>query len=393
MAYFFCRKYQRIKTLMKNVYFIVTLLFCLFVQGQNSPAIKIYLEDAETGKNIPDAKVTLEGFEIPAITGKYNQKEKYYYFAEIPAGYNTIMAYHKKYNEKGFQDTGGLPKELKLKLYDPLNVSYSFEKIVLTNENCCNQGKQSNYAKKPKYLNDVIDSKKTISRPKFRYIYIEDPYHIAVLCKRTGGDCFENDSIKKILIELSLEEINYQHYGVGKFIIDWESGYLSDDPNPNQLGNVFILHKKDGSKFKRFNSPEIKKLRSHNLIIASFTNRQLEYYSDIRYDANKFYEYTTKKNYYGSSHTFYSPREIRQTFSNTLKKDLDNYYGKNKKNLTNDRLPTSDDNKIFSSFFVIANTTIDGIGLGALDNMELNKSSIQDYIFNNSLQILFNRTK
>ena len=64
--------------------------------------LKVYLTDAETDKNIADAKVTLEGFEIPEIVGKYNKEEKFYYFTEIPKGYNTIMTYHKKYNEKGF---------------------------------------------------------------------------------------------------------------------------------------------------------------------------------------------------------------------------------------------------------------------------------------------------
>ena len=94
----------------------------VFAQNNSNPAIKIYLEDAYNGKNICDAKVTLEGFEIPAITGKYDKVGKFYYFTEIPEGYNTVMAYHKKYNEKGFQNIEGLPKEIKLKLYTPYRV-------------------------------------------------------------------------------------------------------------------------------------------------------------------------------------------------------------------------------------------------------------------------------
>ena len=104
------------------------LLLFLFLLGfGQSPAIKIYVADAETGKNIGNAKVCLEGFEIPAIKAQYNKKEKYYYFTEIPKNYNTVMVYHKKYNEKGFQDITGLPKELKFKLHEPLQNYYDFD--------------------------------------------------------------------------------------------------------------------------------------------------------------------------------------------------------------------------------------------------------------------------
>lgn len=102
---------------------IFFLLNSFIVIGQKSNiAIKVFLEDAYTGKNVKDAKVTLEGFEIPEIVGKYNKKGKFYYFTEIPEGYNTVMVYHEKYNEKGFQDTVGLPKELRLNLYCPYRV-------------------------------------------------------------------------------------------------------------------------------------------------------------------------------------------------------------------------------------------------------------------------------
>ena len=91
--------------------------------GQNI-AIKIYLEDAETSKNICDAKVTLEGLEIPEIRGKYDKIGKFYYFTEIPEGYNTVMAYHEKYNEKGFQDVKGLTRNIRLKLYKPYRIKF-----------------------------------------------------------------------------------------------------------------------------------------------------------------------------------------------------------------------------------------------------------------------------
>jgi len=103
-------------------FFFTVISFYVFAQEQAISSIRIYLEDTETLKNINDAEVTLEGFEMPAIKGKYNKKEKYYYFDKIPSGYNTIMAHHKKYNEKGFQNISGLPKELRLRLQLPYRV-------------------------------------------------------------------------------------------------------------------------------------------------------------------------------------------------------------------------------------------------------------------------------
>lgn len=105
-----------------TILYFTLLSFCALAQTKTAHVIKIYLEDSKTGKNISNAKVTLEGFEIPAITAKYDKKEKTYYFDKIPKDYNTIMAYHEKYNEKGFQNTKGLPKNLKLKLDAPYRV-------------------------------------------------------------------------------------------------------------------------------------------------------------------------------------------------------------------------------------------------------------------------------
>lgn len=54
-------------------------------------AIKISVSDAESGENTSNAKVRLEGFEIPAINMKYNKKRKYYFVDKIPKNYNTVM--------------------------------------------------------------------------------------------------------------------------------------------------------------------------------------------------------------------------------------------------------------------------------------------------------------
>ena len=70
---------------MKIILYLFISLNSLIVLGQGKNiAIRIYLEDAYSGKNIKDAKVTLEGFEIPEIVGKYDKKGKFYYFTEIP---------------------------------------------------------------------------------------------------------------------------------------------------------------------------------------------------------------------------------------------------------------------------------------------------------------------
>jgi hypothetical protein len=287
---------------MKNVYFIVTLLFCLFAQGQNSPAIKIYLEDAETGKNIPDAKVTLEGFEIPAITGKYNQKEKYYYFAEIPTGYNTIMAYHKKYNEKGFQDTSGLPKELKLKLYDPLNVSYSFE------SNPYKQNTQHIYVEDPYKF--AIFSDTIMNYNLFRdYLYKEieklnldiefvNPY--LELCKNKQIPyCFRECSADPKIPYPEVKSFNV--LVPDNFVLPMQSGYstseyyATDTPYGSKYINIaFYFRKKTSKKFKRFNDPILKKIRAIKGIISSSIIIDKFHFNDKNED-KRYKNYFTKK--------------------------------------------------------------------------------------------------
>jgi hypothetical protein len=207
---------------MKNVYFIFIILFTLFAQGQNKPAIKIYLEDAETGKNIADAKVTLEGFEIPAITGKYNQKEKYYYFDQIPTGYNTIMAYHKKYNEKGFQDTSGLPKDLKLKFYTPYRVKIPSDSL--------------NY-------------------------YKEDPSKLVIMMTDTiynsNIKCEGYNTVSYLCFAKKYFKDHYPDLVVGSETSNFFS--LTDFS--------FYVMKKNCKAFKRFNDPIIKKLEDDKNIL------------------------------------------------------------------------------------------------------------------------------
>lgn len=375
---------------MKNVFALYFILSSFFVCAQDKEvfAIKIYLEDAETGKNIDDAKVTLEGFEIPAITGKYDKTGKYYYFTKIPVGYNTIMAYHKKYNEKGFQNIEGLPKELKLRLYDPLNVSYSFEKIVLTKENCCNQGKKYNYQLEPKILKKVKNFSAKKSKSTFRYIYAEDPYHIAIISKLDRDHFFNDDKIKELIKSLSIEEMyeseRFGQYVYQNYAIDNETGHLVDgfDAITRQHNyKVYIFQKKDSTKFKRFNCPEIKKLRETNLIVSALTIKTLEYYADKPFNAEKFYGRKGNSEdikYYNLS----TYRNINISYFDTQKEDYKFYFFGINPNATNDVFPSTDDNKLFSSFFVIPKDFKSSIGLGALDNMEIDRTNNQ-FLFTN----------
>ncbi|MES2573599.1 MAG: hypothetical protein V4572_01530 [Bacteroidota bacterium] len=371
---------------MKNLYLIYfTLLsFCVLAQKKEAHAIQIHLEDAETGATIRDAKVTLEGFEIPALTAKYDQQKKVYYFTEIQKGYNTIMAYHKKYNEKGFQNIDGLPKELKLRLYDPLNVSYSFEKPVLTSENCCNEGKKHLYQKKPEFLKRVENSKRKISRKTFRYIYTEDPYHIAIISKLGRDQFFNNDTIKKLIDNLSIEETtdgNSERY----YLAITKEGNLTWFPRTIR-SYVYLFQKKDSTKFQRFNSPEIKKLRQNNLIVSAINTRKLEYYSNKPYNAEKYipgklsdFEKSLQQYPYCPICDWNSKIEI--SYFDTQKED--NYYYNFKRTNYYPSLPSTDDDKIFSFFFVISKDQNSGMGLGVLDNMETGKKN-DEYIFTNS---------
>lgn len=365
---------------MKNYF---TLLIC-FVSGyifsQNQHALVVHLTDAETGKNVKDAKVTLEGFEITPIIGQYDKKKECYFFNQIPKGYNTVMAYHNNYNEKGYQNLTGLPKQLKIKLYEPFSISYNFEKPSISTDNCCNNGKKTNYVIMPKYLKEAMRSSRKIKKKTFRYLYKEDPNHIAIIMAPNEN----KKSIKELLDKLFLEEINYSDFGSQNYVLDGEKGCLADgsiawnQKNPQ----VMILKKKDGSKYSRFNSIEIRGLREEGLIVACLTNRILEYYGDAYFNAGKFYG---GQNFFNSAFTY--PRNIDQAFSTTRQEDYSMYFGDGKNNVATDHLPSADDDRMYSIFLVISNDKNDGNGLGILDNMCVDGTKNRMYVFTNSYKL------
>ena len=271
---------NHLKLIDMKSFVLVTFLFFLtfsFGQAKDSIVLKVYLEDAYTNKNIKDGKVTLEGFEIPALMGKYDKKGEFYYFTEIPAGYNTVMAYHKKYNEKGFQDKSTLPSELHLNLYNPLNVAIEFPYPINDNDS---------FSKK--YTNDY---------------FLEDPYKIAVKVGSVNN-CKCLDSIIKsnfLNVEIVdvLKQSNKTFFNLNEFKCDKSvvfkrnnlNGYdlrqldFHIDSNSCKMGenSILFIRKKDGSKFKRFNDLIIKKMRVSGLLINVVSYHRFSYHADIPY--------------------------------------------------------------------------------------------------------------
>ncbi|UPZ14346.1 hypothetical protein [Flavobacterium humidisoli] len=277
----------------------VLLSVCIFAQENQVPAIKIYLEDAENGKNVKDAKVTLEGFGLPDITAEYNKKDKSYYFNEIPLRYNTVMTYHEKYNEKGFQNVEGLPNELKFRLFKPIKVSYGFEFFW------------------------------------FHYFpeksYVEDPYKLSISLNDNDMNynslrAYISKKIKELNLEMELVNPFWEESKIMKYSLTFpnqkEAYPLLSSKNTNVIdheyvfplkGGVssifpereysntskdicFIVRKKDGSKFKRFNDPIIKKLKEENFNVSAIVLNKITGYDNARTKLEKRDRFSKKFN-------------------------------------------------------------------------------------------------
>lgn len=387
------------------------IIFFLFINtiifGQvENKFIKIFVQDAITGKNIKDAKVTLEGFEIPEIVGKYDKKGKFYYFNDIPKGYNTVMAYHKKYNEKGFQDIGGLTKSITIKLEDKRFLNYSFEKPLL-------ESIRKEYSIKNKYiesLEKLLAKREKVSNKHYKYIYNEDSYHIAIISKLNEKDFFSNDTVKKLFQSLSLVQTRYMFgteenyrlncYGFvnGDFYKREVSKEISEYNSFNDFGNedtyrVYFFHKKDESKFERFNCREIYELRKHNLIVAVLTSRVIEYFGSSKFKNQlfeDFYKHYVESNilqYSIENYDFGKLKESPQIFFNTSKKEDKMYFGE-KKSKRFESMPSSNEGLIKTLFFLIPKQNDNlSIGLGALDCSNETKVNFEEkYYFFNSIR-------
>ena len=259
---------------MKTPFSFLLLFLFLLGFGQN-PAIKIYVADAENSKNISNAKVCLEGFEIHAIKAQYNKKEKYYYFTEIPKNYNTVMVYHKKYNEKGFQDMNGLPKELKFKLHEPLQNYYDFD--YETSNEQPNKKFYNYYVEDPFKI--VIRPKKEMSYNDFRnyiYSYINEnnieiePVNPVWERYKLENNIKENLEPYPLYNDLYLPNEDFYKDEFTIFPIAYYRSYNGHaDVKPVSNNSKFItlfFRKKNKEKFKRFNDEIINQLSKNSEI-------------------------------------------------------------------------------------------------------------------------------
>lgn len=270
-------RYKDIKIIaMKTILYLCILLSSCFVFGQNKDfAIKIFLEDAYTGKKIKDAKVTLEGFEIPEIVGKYDKKGKFYYFSEIPEGYNTVMAYHNKYNEKGFQDTAHLPKELKLSLFNEYRVRIPNDSL--------------NYYKEDPTKMVVVFNEQNIEQISKCEGFDDNLFLCSV--NKYVSDTYPELTVKS---ELGLSSLNY-------------SSVLLE-----------LVNKK---KFKRFNDPVIKRIQDDKNILVFFGLLLKTKVFDSKSNTNK--QYFSK-----AGESLYRAKFLRYINFDTINRYRSNYKGK-----------------------------------------------------------------
>lgn len=254
----------------KGIIKIKILLLIMGFQVVYAQAIKVYVSDVATGENISNAEVRLEGYEIPPINVRYNKEGQFYYVDKVPKQYTTVMVYHKKYNEKGLQNVGGLPGELHIKLHDPLMNYNDFNYIPL----------------------------KEMGDQKYYGYYIEDPYKIAVKpVKKMSYNEFRNyiyEYLEKN--DLNIEPVNpvWEKYKLEngmseqkdpypvlettnlKSFRDTDAGKVRQFPlngvsseqdeayatYKDYVGYItFFFRKKNGEKYKRYNDPVIAMLR------------------------------------------------------------------------------------------------------------------------------------
>lgn len=301
-----------------KVKFLLILFLYVSVYAQDNIALKVYVTDIETGKHVEKARVTLEGYEIPPIKAKYNKTEKFYYFESVPSGYNTVMAYHKKYNEKGFQDTRGLPDTITLSLHDKKNICYRF-----------------------------LDGKSPYHDYLIWDTYVEDPFKIIIRPETPMGyNEFKDFIIKKIEeLQLNIQLVNpfYEDMKLDlsdandkepyPYISETDAEYTSVSPvlpvldgGSTLLRDIYIqniciiFRKKDGSKFNRFNDPIIKVLKDQGLDVYSvllIKNNREDSYSVTE---SKSFKIRDKKNKeYNLKHAIDSSRFFfyRNYFPNT----------------------------------------------------------------------------
>jgi hypothetical protein len=150
--------------------------------------------------------------------------------------------------------------------------------------------------------------------------------------------------------------------------------------------NVFFFHKKDTTKFDRFNSKEIQELRKFNLTVAAISNRVMEYYANSKFKNESFEEWYNFRNsiyqYSIGNYDFGGQSTPYKTFFKNSKKEHEMLFGDKKNRNAEAALPT--DSSIESLFFIIPKKQNSSIGLGLLDDDSLNEKNFKEkfYFFN-----------
>jgi hypothetical protein len=149
-----------------SILYFTLLSLCVFAQKKEACAIKIYLEDAETGKNIDDAKVTLEGFEIPAINAKYDKKERVYYLKNKDySKYRLIYIDHKNKEPQVFKKVKLFPAELTFKLFEKRTIidTWTNYRKIWVNDTIHKEG---NYVKEDSIIDVIYKTSWTLDHHK-----------------------------------------------------------------------------------------------------------------------------------------------------------------------------------------------------------------------------------
>jgi len=216
---------DRLLKLFKAYYYTFFLVFlCIgcnklaYVDGDSS--LKIYLKDA-AGNSVKGVKVYLQG-DGEQLEANYNSKRRFYFFNQVPNNFHTVLAEHSDYNPKGYQNKEGLPKEVHLELYNPYRVRLP--------------GDDLNY-------------------------YMEDPYQLVIGTSNIVADdntLFDDyiqqvsNNMDKIAERNELERIEAEDYSCNLSIFDL---------------TYHVFKKKDGTKFKRFNSKILENFRANTQVV------------------------------------------------------------------------------------------------------------------------------
>lgn len=339
--------------------------------------LKIVVRDAETHKKLRNAQVQLLGENKPPMTLRFEKSCGCARLDSVPDGYDVAVARQEGvYSERGVFLSKAQSGKLEIGLYHTGFVYYGFDKAYLA---YLGNGRKT-YMRASAYVEQLLDEfqhKDSISRPTFKNLYYEDPYHIAILSLtlvEIPGD------LQSKLDQLGLEAVCqgadykqqckcYSFYLHDRFTVD-------EPPCPAPItSGVFFIRRRDRGRFDRFHSPEISALRNAGFTVASVVYREMRYYGAKSFSFRTFFR--------GARSVTPFAREVRDTeydfayikYSNdfyysTWKKDFSAFQGRK-----GERDPSigdigTDDMCNYVVHFVMPKEKNNSSGLGILDDPE-----------------------